>query len=64
MGVWYAVSFGGDTDTNAALTGALYTLNGGKKEIPERWLAPLAKKEELIDLAKRWSESIDKKQLA
>jgi ADP-ribosylglycohydrolase len=63
MGVWYAVSFGGDTDTNAALTGALYTLNGGKKEIPERWLAPLAKKEELIDLAKRWSESIDKKQL-
>lgn len=60
MGVWYAISFGGDTDTNAALTGALYTLYGGKKEIPARWLNKLAKKEELENLSERWAASINK----
>jgi ADP-ribosyl-[dinitrogen reductase] hydrolase len=58
MNVWYAISFGGDTDTNAALTGALSALMGGIREIPERWLNNLAKKEDLQDLANRWSHSI------
>ncbi len=60
MNVWYALSFGGDTDTNAALTGALSTLMGGIREIPERWLNNLAKKEELLDLADRWAQSMKK----
>jgi ADP-ribosylglycohydrolase len=60
MGVWYAISFGGDTDTNAALTGALYTLYGGKKEIPARWLNKLVKKEELENLSQRWASSLNK----
>jgi ADP-ribosylglycohydrolase len=58
MRVWYAISFGGDSDTNAALTGALSTLQYGAKEIPERWLNALAKKEEFYDLAKRWGASL------
>jgi ADP-ribosyl-[dinitrogen reductase] hydrolase len=60
MCVWYAISFGGDTDTNAALTGALCTLMGGKREIPERWLSKLAKKDELFDLAERWAMALTK----
>ena len=59
MNVWYALSFGGDTDTNAALTGALSALMGGFREIPERWLNNLAKKEDLQDLANRWSHSMN-----
>ena len=59
MRVWYAISFGGDTDTNAALTGALGALDGGIREIPERWLNKLIKKDELIDLAYRWKEAIE-----
>jgi ADP-ribosylglycohydrolase len=58
--VCYALSFGGDTDTNAALTGALCTLMGGIQEIPERWLNKLSKKNELIDLSNRWNESMRK----
>jgi ADP-ribosyl-[dinitrogen reductase] hydrolase len=60
MCVWYAISFGGDTDTNAALTGGLSALEGGIKEIPERWLNQLAKKNELFDLAERWNKSFNK----
>jgi ADP-ribosylglycohydrolase len=58
MRVWYAISFGGDTDTNAALTGALSTLVYGTREIPERWLNKLVKKDEFYDLAKRWSTTL------
>ncbi len=57
--VWYALSFGGDTDTNAALTGALSALMGGIHEIPERWLNKLARKEDLMDLAFRWGQTIN-----
>lgn len=57
--VWYAISFGGDTDTNAALTGCLCTLAGGIKEIPERWLNKIAKKEDLFHLAERWANSLN-----
>lgn len=51
-----AVGFGYDTDTNAAVTGsiagALYGLSG----IPERWLNVLEKKDELAELAERFSK--------
>lgn len=59
MNAWYAISFGGDTDTNAALTGALSALMGGIREIPEKWLNKLARKEDLMDLAFRWGQTIN-----
>jgi ADP-ribosylglycohydrolase len=64
MCVWYAISFGGDTDTNAALTGALSALKGGLREIPEKWLNQLAKKEELFDLTERWLNSLKERAFA
>jgi ADP-ribosylglycohydrolase len=64
MCVWYAISFGGDTDTNAALTGALSALKGGLHEIPKRWLNQLAKKEELFDLTERWFNSLKERAFA
>jgi ADP-ribosyl-[dinitrogen reductase] hydrolase len=64
MCVWYAISFGGDTDTNAALTGALRALKGGLHEIPKRWLNQLAKKEELFDLTERWFNSLKERAFA
>jgi ADP-ribosyl-[dinitrogen reductase] hydrolase len=46
-----AVNAGGDTDTIAAMVGALSgTFNGGQT-IPARWLNELEKKDRLIDLA-------------
>lgn len=46
-----AISYGGDTDTNAAITGGLAALKYGYESIPEEWLAPLKRKEEIIALA-------------
>jgi len=43
-----AVNLGGDTDTIAALTGALAGLKWGLEAIPEKWIKQLANKE-LID---------------
>ena len=45
-----AVSFGYDTDTNAAITGSIAGVLYGMKDIPERWLSALRKKDELIQL--------------
>lgn len=46
-----AIAYGGDTDTNAAITGGLAALLYGYQSIPEEWLAPLKRKEEIIALA-------------
>ncbi len=40
-GVGWAISLGGDTDTNAAVAGALLGCRSGGADIPQRWLAPL-----------------------
>jgi ADP-ribosyl-[dinitrogen reductase] hydrolase len=40
-GVAWAIGLGGDTDTNAAVTGALLGFRHGPEAIPERWLGPL-----------------------
>lgn len=52
-----AVNFGGDTDTIAALAGAMagviYGI-GGKRGIPEEWIDTLAKKEYLYDICDRF----------
>jgi len=40
-GVGWAIGLGGDTDTNAAVAGALLGCRGGFEEIPDRWLGRL-----------------------
>jgi len=50
-----AVNLGGDTDTIGAVTGGLAGAFYGLEAIPERWLAKLRVKDELLDLAERLS---------
>jgi hypothetical protein len=42
----------------------LSALKGGLREIPEKWLNQLAKKEELFDLTERWFNSLEKRSFA
>jgi ADP-ribosyl-[dinitrogen reductase] hydrolase len=51
-GVIWAIGLGGDTDTNAAVTGALLGFRGGAEAIPERWLAPLRDRERIESAGK------------
>lgn len=48
-----AVNKGHDTDTTAAITGGLAGLYYGKKNIPEYWVASLARLEDILDLGVR-----------
>jgi ADP-ribosyl-[dinitrogen reductase] hydrolase len=48
-----AVMIGDDTDTNAAITGALAGAMYGVSALPERWLSLLHHRERLTDLADR-----------
>ena len=52
-----AVNLGNDTDTTAAITGGLAGLLYGFENIPEKWLALLARRSDIEDLAKRVSAS-------
>lgn len=52
-----AVNLGGDTDTIAALTGALAGIIYGYEEIPEQWLEKIARKEYLLDIFEEFSEN-------
>ena len=47
QGVTWAISLGGDTDTNAAVAGVLLGYAGGLRTIPQRWLKPLAQRQRL-----------------
>ncbi len=49
-GVLWAISLGGDTDTNAAVAGALLGAKHGVEAIPDRWLLTLLERER-IELA-------------
>jgi poly(ADP-ribose) glycohydrolase ARH3 len=49
--VVYAVTLGGDTDTVAAMTGALVGAFVGHGDIPAAWLARLEQHEQLVALA-------------
>jgi len=51
-GVLWAIGLGGDTDTNAAVAGALLGCRDGADAIPERWLAPLRERERIEQAAK------------
>jgi ADP-ribosyl-[dinitrogen reductase] hydrolase len=46
-GVVWAVDLGGDSDTNAAVTGALLGARLGAGAIPESWLSTLERREEI-----------------
>lgn len=53
-----AVSFGYDTDTDAAITGSAAGVLYGMEQIPERWLSALRKKEELIRLSEQFERCL------
>jgi ADP-ribosylglycohydrolase len=40
-GLVQTVARGGDTDTNAAIAGALLGAHGGREKIPARWVLPV-----------------------
>jgi len=50
-GLIWAVNLGGDTDTNGAVAGALLGARFGASQIPPRWLAGLAVRDEADALA-------------
>jgi ADP-ribosyl-[dinitrogen reductase] hydrolase len=54
-----AVNLGEDTDTTAAVTGALAGLIYGLYKIPEEWIQKLARKEDIEDLAIRLAKKMD-----
>lgn len=45
-----AINLGGDTDTIAAIAGGLAGIYYGVKDIPEKWIQSIAKKEELCQM--------------
>lgn len=53
-----AVNLGHDTDTTGCVAGGLAGLYYGQEGIPESWLNCLARKADIIDLAKRLNDSI------
>jgi ADP-ribosyl-[dinitrogen reductase] hydrolase len=53
-----AVNLGGDADTIGALAGGLAGILYGTKQIPEEWLALLARKDDIINLATRFAKTI------
>ena len=50
-GLRYVVGLGGDTDTNAAVAGALLGAAHGPEDIPAEWLAVLAEREAIEEEA-------------
>ncbi len=53
-----AVNLGDDTDTTAAVAGGLAGLLYGFGNIPSEWVGLLARKNDILDLAKRYCEKI------
>lgn len=56
LAVLKAISLGGDTDTNAAITGAIAGILYGYETIPSHWLDELKRKQDIDNLAKSLSE--------
>lgn len=52
-----AINLGQDTDTIAALTGAMSGIVYGYEQIPEQWLEKIARKEYLMDIFEEFSEN-------
>jgi ADP-ribosylglycohydrolase len=53
-----AINLGGDTDTTGAVTGGLAGLYFGFKNIPNKWIRKIKRKDEIIQLSKRLAEKI------
>lgn len=58
-----AINLGGDADTQGAVAGALAGARWGYTAIPERWLQPLADRDDLIRLADRLLEQAEYKRV-
>ena len=56
----YLAQAGGDTDTNAAVTGALLGARDGESAIPQRWMAQLAGASSIAQLGNRLLEAARK----
>ncbi|MCX6246268.1 MAG: ADP-ribosylglycohydrolase family protein [Bacteroidetes bacterium] len=56
--VLQAVNLGEDTDTVGALTGGLAGMIYGRNQMPEEWIRVLARKEDILDLAQRFSKTL------
>jgi ADP-ribosylglycohydrolase len=56
--VLQAVNLGEDTDTVAALAGGVAGIIYGRDSIPEDWITVLARKEDILDLAGRFSKTL------
>lgn len=54
-----AVNLGEDTDTNAALTGALSALLYGLDKVPKKWIDMLPRKDDIDQLAEKYNLSIN-----
>lgn len=55
-----AVNLGEDTDTTAAVTGGLAGIYWGFESIPREWIDPIARLDDIIDLAARLEAAIFK----
>lgn len=55
-----AVNLGGDTDTTACVTGALAGLYYGTSGIPKNWKDAIARKNDVITLAKDFYNTVDR----
>ncbi|MGB3656194.1 MAG: ADP-ribosylglycohydrolase family protein [Rivularia sp. (in: cyanobacteria)] len=53
-----AVNLGGDTDTTAAVTGGLAGIYYEIENIPREWIEQIARKQDIMDLAKRFDEAV------
>lgn len=53
-----AVNLGGDADTVASTVGGLAGLAYGEESIPREWLDPLARRQDILDLADRLSAAM------
>ena len=59
--VLQAVNLGEDTDTVSALAGGLAGIIYGRDQIPDEWTRVLARKEDIMELAVRFSNSLQQK---
>jgi ADP-ribosylglycohydrolase len=53
-----AVNLGNDTDTTAAVTGGLAGLLYGFDNIPQNWIAQIARQGDIEDLAERLAKKL------
>ena len=56
-----AIKKGGDTDTNACISGGLAGIFYGSDNIPKKWIEGLLRKEDIIYLSEKWAKSLIEK---